>query len=73
MKRFSVREAILVAIAVSLTVLVSTVWSRWHVPKLDTPYQAVLLTNNTVYIGRLQGFWNTLSRDARCVLHSDQG
>jgi hypothetical protein len=56
MKRFSVREAILVAIAVSLTVLVSTVWSRWHVPKLDTPYQAVLLTNNTVYIGRLQGF-----------------
>src|ERR1035437_5118713 len=56
MKRFSVREAILVAIAVSLTVLVSKVWSRWHVPKLDTPYQAVLLTNNTVYIGRLQGF-----------------
>ncbi len=55
MKRFSVREAILVAVAVSLTILFSKMWTRWHVPRLDTPYQAVLLTNNTVYIGKLEG------------------
>lgn len=55
MNRFSVREVILIAATISLTILFSQIWARWHVPRLDTPYQAVLLTNNTVYIGKLEG------------------
>ncbi|MCX6632527.1 MAG: hypothetical protein NTW28_33400 [Candidatus Solibacter sp.] len=55
MKGFTARDTVLALTAIGVTLAASNFWSRWRIPKLDTPYQAVLLTNGATYIGRMQG------------------
>jgi hypothetical protein len=48
---------IVASIIVALSILLASWLSgRSHVVQFDKPYQAVLLTNNQVYYGRLEGY-----------------
>jgi hypothetical protein len=50
-------SVIVAAIIIALSILLAS-WlnGRSHVVQFDKPYQAVLLTNNQVYYGRLDGY-----------------